>query len=153
MQNHTRGIIYASITVFFWDFLAIALKVAVNEIEPITIVWFRFLIAFIFLTTWQAFKNPGSFKILIKPPILLIFAALALSWNYLSFMFGVHFTTPSNAQLFIQTGPVTLAIIGFTFFKERLGLRQVFGFMLAISGLVLFYNQQLTALSIPKRFI
>ncbi|MBN1820390.1 MAG: DMT family transporter [Prolixibacteraceae bacterium] len=143
MHNHTKGIIYASITAFFWGFLAIALKVASREFEPVTIVWFRFFVAFTFLAVWQGFKNPSSFKILIKPPLLLILAALGLSWNYLGFMFGVHYTTPSNAQLFIQTGPITLAIVGITFFKEKLGRRQIIGFILAIAGLGLFYNQQL----------
>jgi len=143
MQNHTKGIIHASVAAFFWGFLAIALKVASREFEPVTIVWFRFFVAFIFLAFWQTIKNPSSFKILVKPPLLLILAALGLSWNYLGFMFGVHFTTPSNAQLFIQTGPITLAIVGIIFFKEKLGRKQLIGFILAIAGLGIFYNQQL----------
>ena len=61
MQNHTKGIIYASITAFFWGFLAIALKIAVREIEPVTVVWFRFLIAFVLLSIWQITKNPSAF--------------------------------------------------------------------------------------------
>jgi len=145
MQNHTKGIIYASITAFFWGFLAVALKIAVREVEPITIVWFRFLFAFLLLASWQAVKQPSSFKILAKPPPLLILAALALSWNYMSFMLGIHYTTPSNAQLFIQTGPILLAIAGFIFFKEKLNRNQVIGFAIAILGLSFFYRDQLSA--------
>lgn len=145
MQNHTKGIIYASITAIFWGFLAIALKIAVREVEPITIVWFRFVFAFLLLAGWQAVKNPSSFKIIIKPPLLLILAAFALSWNYMSFMLGIQFTTPSNAQLFIQTGPILLAIGGFLFFKERLNRNQVIGFAIAILGLSFFYRDQLSA--------
>lgn len=145
MQNHTKGIIYASVTAFFWGFLAVALKIAVREVEPQTIVWFRFIVAFIMLASWQAFKNPSSFKILAKPPLILILAALALSWNYLSYMFGVHYTTPSNAQLFIQTGPILLAVAGFIFFKEKLNRNQVIGFAIAILGLSFFYRDQLSA--------
>lgn len=145
MQNHTKGIIYASITAFFWGFLSIALKVAVREVEPVTIVWFRFVVAFILLTVWQGIKNPMSFKILIKPPLLLILAALGLTWNYMSFMLGIHYTTPSNAQLFIQIGPILLAVAGFVFFKEKLNRNQVIGFAIAISGLSFFYHDQLSA--------
>ena len=79
MQNHTKGIIYSSITAFFWGFLPIALKVAVREVEPVTIVWLRFAIAFLMLAGWQAAKNPSSFKLMIKPPLLLVLAALALT--------------------------------------------------------------------------
>ena len=144
MQNHTKGIIYASITAFFWGFLPIALKVAVREVEPITIVWFRFAVAFLMLAGWQAAKNPSSFKLMIKPPILLILAALALTWNYLGYMLGIHYTTPSNAQLFIQTGPIMLAISGFVFFKEKITRIQIIGFAIAILGLAFFYHDQLS---------
>lgn len=145
MQNHTKGIIYASITAFFWGFLAIALKVAVREVDPVSIVWFRFVIAFAILASWQIFKNPASFKIFKKPPLLLVLAALALSWNYMGFMFGIQYTTPSNAQLFIQTGPIMLAIAGLVFFKERIKRTQIIGFSIAIFGLLFFYSDQLSA--------
>jgi len=145
MQNHTKGIIYASVTAFFWGFLAIALKIAVREVEPVTVVWFRFLIAFVILALWQVFKNPASFRIFLKPPLLLILAALALTWNYMGYMLGIHYTTPSNAQLFIQTGPIMLAVAGFVFFKEKLNRNQLFGFAVAIVGLLFFYRDQLAA--------
>lgn len=145
MQNHTKGIFYASITAFFWGFLAIALKVAVREVEPVTIVWFRFVVAFLLVAGWQAFRNPSSFRILKRPPLLLIVAALGLTWNYMSFMLGIHYTTPSNAQLFIQTGPILLAVAGFVFFKEKLNRNQIIGFAIAILGLSFFYRDQLTA--------
>lgn len=145
MQNHTKGIIYAAVTAFFWGFLAIALKVAVREIDPITIVWFRFILAFIMLASWQAYKAPSSFKILIKPPWLLLLAAAGLSWNYLSFMLGIHYTTPSNAQLFIQTGPLMLALAGFLIFKEQIKRNQIIGFSVAFIGFFFFYRDQLAA--------
>jgi len=144
MQNHTKGIIYASITAFFWGFLPIALKVAVQEVEPVTIVWFRFVVAFLMLAGWQSVKNPSSFKLMFKPPLLLILAALALTWNYLGYMLGIHYTTPSNAQLFIQTGPIMLAISGFVFFKEKITRIQIIGFAIAILGLSFFYSDQLS---------
>ncbi len=144
MQNHTKGIIYASITAFFWGFLPIALKVAVQEVEPVTIVWFRFALAFLMLSGWQVRKNPSAFKLLIKPPLLLVLASVALTWNYLGYMLGIHYTTPSNAQLFIQTGPIMLAISGFVFFKEKITRLQIVGFAIAILGLSFFYHDQLS---------
>ncbi len=142
MQNHTKGILYASITAFFWGFLAIALKIATREFEPATIVWSRFFIAFLLLAAWQGLHDPSAFRILIRPPLLLVLAALGLSWNYLGFTLGVQHTTPGNAQIFIQAGALTLALVGITFFRERLNRRQVIGFILALAGLVLFYHQQ-----------
>ncbi|MGM0621812.1 MAG: DMT family transporter [Bacteroidota bacterium] len=145
MQNQTKGVIYASVTAFFWGFLAIALKVAVQEVDPVTIVWFRFFIAFLILLGWQLYRQPSSLKILIKPPFLLVLAAISLSWNYLGFMLGINYTTPSNAQLFIQFGPLTLALAGFLIFKEKLSRRQMIGFFVALAGFAFFYRDQLLA--------
>ncbi len=145
MQNYTKGIIYAAITIFFWGFLAIALKVAVQKVDPVTIVWFRFSLAFIMLALWQAIKKPSSFKILKRPPLFLVIAGIGLSWNYMGYMLAIDYTTPSNAQLFIQTGPIILALAGFLFFKEKIKRNQIIGFTIAIVGFSFFYRDQLSA--------
>lgn len=143
MSDQTKGVVYAAITAFFWGLLAIALKMAVRVVEPVTVVWFRFFIAFISLLAWQLCVHPASLKVLIKPPLLLILAAILLSWNYLGFMLGVHYTTPNNAQLFIQAGPMLLAMSGFLFFREKFTGVQWLGFIVAITGFGFFYGDQL----------
>ncbi len=145
MSDQTKGIVYSAITAFFWGLLAIALKVAVQEVDPKTIVWLRFFIAFLFILGWQLYQNPKSIKIMISPPLLLVLAAVALSWNYLGFMLGIHYTTPSNAQLFIQFGPMLLALSGFLVFKERFTRLQMAGFIVALLGFSFFYGDQLLA--------
>ena len=44
-----KGIYYASFTAFLWGFLAIALKVALKELSPVTVTWVRFIVAFVSL--------------------------------------------------------------------------------------------------------
>ncbi len=147
MQDQTKGIIYAAITALMWGVLAIALKVAVKYVDATTIVWLRFSLAFFPLFVWHIIKRPGELKILYRPPLLLVLAALVLALNYIGFMWGVQYTTPSNAQLFIQSGPILLTLAGIFFFKETISVKQIVGFILAIAGLLLFYNQQLGAIS------
>ena len=74
---------------------------------------------------------------------MLILAALSLTVNYIGFANGIHFTSPTNAQIFIQIGPITLAIVGIVIFKERLSLRQFLGFVVAICGLIFFFREQI----------
>jgi drug/metabolite transporter (DMT)-like permease len=147
MQRYSKGVLYAIITALFWGVLAVALKVAVEKVDPVTIVWFRFTLAFIPLFIWSIFKRPSRLRLMVKPPLLLIIAALALSWNYLAFNLGVKYTSPGNAQLFVQTGQILLALAGIFFFNERFTKLQALGFFLAIAGLMLFYNQQLSNFS------
>ena len=143
MTNNQKGVLFACITAFFWGFLAIVLKVAVQKVESQTIVWFRFAVAFVLLSIWQIYHRPQSLKILVRPPLLLVLAAIALSWNYLGFMLGIHYTSPSNAQLVIQTGPILLALGSIIIFKEQIRRQQLLGFLLALTGFLLFYSQQI----------
>jgi len=146
MSNSTskplKGILYAAITAALWGVLAVALKVSLQDVSPVGITWFRFSLAFLGLTIYYIWKKPGYLRILRKPPLLLILASVCLGINYIGFIKGVHLTSPGIAQIFIQTGPVLLAVSGFLFFKEKAISRQIIGFLIVIAGLILFYYEQ-----------
>lgn len=145
MSNQAKGIIYTLITVLMWGVLAIALKVASKEIDSPTIVWFRFSLAFSALFIWMAVRNPKELKILYKPNWLIVISSLALAWNYLGFMLGVQYTSPSNAQVAIQAGPILLAVFGIFFFREKISQIQGLGFLIAILGFWIFFRQHINA--------
>ncbi|MDP2115367.1 MAG: DMT family transporter, partial [Bacteroidota bacterium] len=138
MSNQAKGILYTLITVLMWGVLAIALKIASNEIDSPTIVWFRFSLAFSGMFIWMAVSNPKELKILYKPSWLIVISSLALAWNYIGFMLGIQYTSPSNAQVAIQAGPVLLAVLGIFFFKEKISRIQIAGFLLTIVGFWIF---------------
>jgi len=137
------GILYAATAALFWGFLAIFIKVTLNDVAPVVVVWFRFGIAFALLSVYFLKTDKKKFQIIKKPPLLLIIAALGLTINYISFVNGINLTTPGNGQIFIQIGPILLAVIGVIIFKERLSRRQIFGFGVAGAGLTFFYRDQL----------
>ena len=137
------GIIYACITALCWGFLAIFIKVSLNDVSPVIGVWFRFSVALSMQLAYFVIMDRSKLMIFLKPPVLLIIAALSLTLNYLSYAIGINLTSPGNAQVFIQIGPISLAIIGILAFKERLSFRQFLGFILAGTGLALFYRDQL----------
>lgn len=145
MSNQAKGILYTLITVLMWGVLAIALKVATKEIDSPTIVWFRFSLAFSALFAWMAVQSPKELKILYKPSWLIVLSSLALAWNYMGFMLGIQYTSPSNAQVAIQSGPLLLALFGILFFRERISKVQVMGFLLALFGFWIFYQQHVNA--------
>jgi drug/metabolite transporter (DMT)-like permease len=150
MSNQAKGILFTLITVLMWGVLAIALKVASKAIDSPTIVWFRFSLAFSGMAVWALFNDPKALKILYKPSLILVISTLMLAWNYIGFMWGVQYTTPGNAQVAVQTGQIVLAIFGVVFFKEKLSLVQGLGFLLALVGFWIFYQQHLTALPANK---
>jgi drug/metabolite transporter (DMT)-like permease len=139
-----KGILFASVTAFFWGFLAIALKVASGILDPLTIVWFRFFIAFLVLFVIFSIKKPEYLIILKNPPLYIIVASLGLGINYLAFLYGLKLTTPGTAQVIIQLGPILLGIVGLIFFREQISLRQGLGFIVAGGGMYIFYRESLS---------
>jgi drug/metabolite transporter (DMT)-like permease len=142
MTESGKGILYAIITAILWGTLAIVLKVSLSDLTPADITWFRFFLAFLVLGFYYYFRKPSYLRILRRPPALLIVATLCLATNYFGFIKGVQLTSPSVAQIFIQLGPVLLAVSGFAFFHEKMTIRQMIGFVGALAGLMLFYHEQ-----------
>lgn len=143
MTNNTKGILLSLNTAILWATLAIALKVALNYIDSYTIVWWRFLVAFGSIALFMAVKTPSSLKILVKPPLSLVAAAILLGFNFIGYQQGVNYGGPLVAQIIIQLGPVLLAFAGFFMFKEKADTIRIAGFILTAVGFVVFYYYQL----------
>ncbi len=140
LTSRQKGLICVFSTALCWSFLALFLKFALKFTDSYTIVWYRMVVPFFILFFWYLFRNEGhKLKVLLIPPGALFMAALALSYNYLGFMEGVHYTSPANAQVFIQMGPLLLAASGIFIFKERLNLVQKVGFLFCTLGFSFFY--------------
>lgn len=145
MTNQTKGLVYTLVTVLLWGVLAIALKLATKVVDSPTIVWFRFSLAFTGMAAWAAFKNPKALQTLYKPSWLIVISSVALAYNYIGFMLGIQYTSPSNAQVAIQFGPILLAISGVVLFREKISRIQILGFVLSVLGFLMFYRQHASA--------
>jgi len=148
MRNNNRtGALYAVLTASMWGFMAIVLKVITSELDPVTVVWFRFAIAFVVLGTWTLIFRKSDFRIFIRPPFLLILTALFLALNYLGFIAGIQYVSPSSSQVFIQIAPVSFALSGIIIFREHVNWRHILGFIFVLAGIGLFYSEQLRELT------
>jgi drug/metabolite transporter (DMT)-like permease len=77
---------------------------------------------------------------------LLALATIGLAANYLGFVLGLQHTSPANAQVLIQLGPLLLALGGLAVFGERFARVQWVGFAVLVLGLGTFFEGQLAAL-------
>ena len=142
LSDHSKGLLCAAGTALCWGVLALLLKNALLFTDSETIVAFRMIFAFSFLAIFFAFKNPSSFKLIAKPPKILLAGSLGLAFNYLGFMKGVAFSGASNAQVMIQIGPILLMLSGFFIYKEGLKALQLFFIGIAFLGFVFFFKDQ-----------
>ena len=126
------------VTVSLWGVLPIFLKVGLNYYSVGTIAWFRFFFSFSVLFLFF-FISRSDYRILGRPPIIGILGGAALAANYFGMTQGVHLSGASNAAIIIQTAPLLLVVAGVIFFKETIGLRQLMGIAISITGFYLFY--------------
>jgi drug/metabolite transporter (DMT)-like permease len=146
-NDNRKGALYAVFTASLWGFMAIVLKIITSELSPVTVVWFRFAIAFVVLGTWTLIFRRSDFRIFLRPPFLLILTAFFLALNYLGFIAGIKYVSPSSSQVFIQIAPVSFALSGIIIFREHVNWRHILGFILVLAGIGLFYSEQLRELA------
>jgi drug/metabolite transporter (DMT)-like permease len=134
-------------TALFWATLPIALKVALEILDPITLTWFRFVVAAGVTLAWLGLRGglQGYRGLARRHWWMLALAAALLLGNYVFYLLGVQHTTPANAQLLIQLAPLLMALGGIWVFGERFRLAQWIGFALTVAGLLLFFRDQLLA--------
>jgi len=140
------GLTLALTTATLWGMLPIALKGLLSSIDTITITWYRFAVALVFVALILARKNRiPDFKWLTQPKGLLLFSLVifGLSSNYILYLMGLDRVSPSAAQIVIQMAPLLLLVGGIFVFKESFSWLQWLGVALFVSGLLLFFNHRI----------
>src|SRR5688572_29345286 len=138
------GLALALLTAACWATLPIALKVSLEVLDPLTLTWFRFLVAAVLMGAWLAARGRlGAYRGLARRHWgLLAVAAAMLVGNYVLYLFGVQLTSPGNAQVLIQLAPLLMALGGIVVFGERFAWGQWLGLAIIVAGLALFFADQ-----------
>lgn len=145
------GLTLALATAAFWSTLPVALKITLEQLDPYTLTWFRFLVAFVLMAAWLGLR--GGFAPLRglgrRHWALLLVAGLGLIGNYVFYLLGVQQTSPANAQLLIQLAPLLMALGGIFVFGERFNAWQWLGLAVIVAGLALFFADQVGHDALP----
>lgn len=143
------GAMLAAATMLLWSSLPVALKIALESMDPYTLTWYRFLAAGLVSGTWLvASGRVRRYAGLSRAGwVLLVVAALALTSNYVFYLLGLARTSPGNIQVIIQLGPVFLALGAMLIYGERYTAMQWAGFLTLLAGLGIFFRDQIAALA------
>ena len=139
------GLLLALVTAACWATLPVALKMSLSVLDPMTLTWFRFAFAAVFMGFWLLGKRRMTVFGALQPKQWrwLLLATVLLIGNYIGYLLGVKYTSPGNAQLLIQLAPLLMALGGVSIFKERFVPGQWLGMAVIIVGLGLFFREQL----------
>ena len=147
--NWRLGLSLTLFTALCWATLPIVLKIVLNVLDPLTLTWFRFVVAALFTAAWLRLRGGlrgpalGYAGLGKRGWLMLLAAALMLLGNYVLYLLGVQYTTPANAQLLIQLAPLLMALGGIWVFGERFHATQWLGLGLLLTGMALFFADQL----------
>ncbi|MDT3295238.1 DMT family transporter [Shewanella sp. SP2S2-6] len=145
-NNHAQlGLLFISVAIVFWGMLPIALKLSGAFIDPVTLTWFRFLVALVvsILIQWSVGSLKQFAALDAKVWLRLVLAGVFLMLNYVSFVYSLDYLAPGAAQLNFQTSPFFLAFGGVLFFKERLNAEQLSCFATLALGMLMFFHPYL----------
>ena len=141
------GLILAFLAMLSWATLPVALTLALDYVDAWTLTWFRFLVATLFIGIWLRSRGtlawPGRGG--NSGWVLLTVAAMTLTANYMLYIIGLDLATPAVAQVLIQMAPVLLGLGGIWLFGERYSKTQWAGFAGLVTGLAVFFRDQLGA--------
>jgi drug/metabolite transporter (DMT)-like permease len=138
------GLTLSLFTALCWATLPIALKIVLDQVDPITLTWFRFLVASVFTAAWLGWRGRlrGYGALDARGWAMLLVAGAMLLGNYVFYLLGVQHTSPANTQLLIQLAPLLMALGGIWVFGESFRAAQWLGLGLLVAGLVLFSIDQ-----------
>lgn len=149
--NWRLGFALSLTTAALWGLLPIALKVVLEAMDAMTIVWWRFAVAMAGLAAFLAWRRalPGLRGAGRAAIGLVAAATLTLIGNFVLYLVALDHATPSVTQVVIQLAPLLLLVGGVVVFHERLAAAQWAGFGVLAAGLVLFFNDRLPELLRP----
>ncbi|NQZ79949.1 MAG: DMT family transporter [Colwellia sp.] len=147
VANTTTGLSLALLTALLWSILPLALAAILLSLDGVTITWFRFTFAAVICFFWQLYRGKLNEFMQLTPKdwFVLTLAAVFLIIDYVGFTLALNYISPIAATVFSQVTPFFLCIGGIIFFKERLNYVQIWCFVLLFIGLMLFFNDSLTA--------
>jgi len=127
------------IACFFWAASFIASKIALENVPPLTVVFFRLLISTFCFLLWWYFRGNRIPKNIIKKNKgkILLLSLFGTGLHYSIQTIGISYTTPSNASLYAATGPITITILAVFFLNERLTFKKIIGIGMAFIGVIL----------------
>ena len=123
MKNKSLRYWLIILAVIFWGTSFIATKVALEELDPETIISLRLILASILLT-FSALVTKKKFDVNLKNHgSIFILACIAVFHLWIQ-VTGLKYTTAANTGWIIGTAPIFMAIFAAIFFKEKINLLQ-----------------------------
>jgi len=134
-----------------WGGSFVATKIALRDIDPFTLIWVRFGIGVVILgaAVWKR----GQIRMPPLPDLgyFALLGAIGITFHQWLQSTGLLSAQATTTAWIVASTPVFMALLGWIFLKEGLGLLPAAGILVAASGVLLVVSRgDLQALSIGQ---
>lgn len=143
-NDNLKSYLNLHLIVFIWGFTAIL--GALITIDADNLVWYRMLIAMIFLGGFIAFKKQ-SFKVPVKEFFKLIFVGLLIALHWIFFFKAIHVSNVSITLSIFSLGAFFASLLEPLFYGRRVLWYEVFFGLIIIAGLGLILQVEIKYLT------
>ncbi len=136
-KTNLQNYLHLHLIVFIWGFTAIL--GALISVDAIPLVWYRMLIAVIFVFAYLIYKRK---PITIPPKLLLkmFIGGVIIAAHWITFFTAIKVANVSVALVTLSTGALFASLIEPLFFKRKLDFTEIFFGLIVVSGLYIIFN-------------
>lgn len=136
-ESKIKHFLQLHLIVFIWGFTAIL--GALISIDAIPLVWYRMLLAVVFIFIYFLIKKK-SFWIDRKSLIKFLFTGIIIALHWITFFKAIKVSNVSIALVTMSTGAFFASLIEPIFFKRRIKLIEIVLGLIVIVGLYIIFN-------------
>ena len=136
-ENNFKNYLLLHLIVFIWGFTAIL--GALITIDAIPLVWYRMLLAVLFIAIYFLWKKK-SFKVDRAGLLKFFFTGVVIALHWVFFFKAIKVSNVSVALVTMSTGAFFTALIEPVFFKRKINALEMFLGLLVIAGLYIIFN-------------
>ena len=139
MRKETKGYLLVILGATFLGTIGIFGRlIYLHEPDPLTVVTFRAIIAFLLLFFTTIVLNPDLLRIRKRDFIYFaVYGLLSVALCFLLFFYAIKFTTIATATILLYTYPAFIVILSAFFLKEKLTRTKVLALLLTFLGCTL----------------
>ena len=136
-ESNFKNYLLLHFIVFIWGFTAIL--GALITIDAIPLVWYRMLLAVLFIAIYFLWKKK-SFKVDREGILKFFFTGVVIALHWVFFFKAIKVSNVSVALVTMSTGAFFTALIEPVFFKRKINALEMFLGLLVIAGLYIIFN-------------
>lgn len=137
MPKRLLGGIFLTLAASVWGGMFVSVKIAVQYIPPIPLVWMRYIVAFVVLTAVIIYQRE-NLKIARKDILLLLsIGVIGHTISIVTQEYGTMFSSAQMGSVITSATPAFMLIFAAWLLKEKMTVRKILSIILATVGVIM----------------